>query len=102
MRSGPQQQDLVRKLTDAGVYAQVNKVPAGKRCADPGDLQARDQIIAIDPGPGAPADKNQGAMEWHRTLYPGDTVRIDNYPRHSVAYTFIRGKASPCRLEPND
>ncbi|MGW1621496.1 hypothetical protein [Streptomyces sp. NPDC002172] len=100
--SGPQQQDLIRKLTDAGVYTQVNKVPAGQRCALPGDLRPGDVIVGVDPGPGAPADTGKGPMEWHRTLHRGDTVRIDNGVRHSVVYTFIRGKASPCRLEPID
>ncbi|MEU2335570.1 hypothetical protein ABZ608_18585 [Streptomyces sp. NPDC013172] len=98
--SGPQQRDLVRKLTDAGVYAQVNRVPKGMRCAEPGDLRPGDQIVAVDLGPGAPAGAGNGAMEWHRTLHRGDTVRIENAPQHAVVYTFIRGKASPCRLEP--
>ncbi|MEU9454793.1 hypothetical protein [Streptomyces sp. NPDC048277] len=98
--SGPQQQDLVRKLTDAGVHTQVNKVPSGKRCHDSGVVQPAAQILRIDPGPGAPAD-NQKPLPWHRTLHKGDTVRIDNYAQ-GVAYTFFQGKIGPCQLEPND
>jgi len=98
--SGPQQRDLVRELTNAGVYAQVNEVPTGKRCATPVSELAGNQIIRADPGPGAPKD-TQKSEPWHHTLRRGDTVRIDNTP-HGAAYTFLKGKASPCELEPID
>ncbi|MGW3955721.1 hypothetical protein ACWEKM_33510 [Streptomyces sp. NPDC004752] len=97
--SGPQQQDLVRDLRKAGVRTQVNEVPSGQRCATAVDDLAG-QIIAVDPGPGAPEDP-QKPEPWHRTLHKGDTVRIDNSP-HSVVYTFLKGKASPCEREPID
>ncbi|MFE2064957.1 hypothetical protein ACFXDH_21615 [Streptomyces sp. NPDC059467] len=96
----PEQRDLVRKLGDAGVHTQVNEVPSGMRCPIPRNLEPGGQVIAVDPGPGAPED-TQKPLPWHRTLHRGDTVRIDNAP-HGVAYTFVRGKLSPCKPEPID
>lgn len=77
-------------------------MPAGQRCPLPGEFQSGDVMIRVAPGLSAPADTTKGAMEWHRTLHRGDTVRIDNGARHTVVHTFVRGKASPCRLEPID
>ncbi|MFG2970422.1 hypothetical protein ACGFZS_44845 [Streptomyces sp. NPDC048288] len=94
--SGPQQRDLVRKLTDAGVHTQVNKVPAGQRCHDPEASMADNEIVKVDIAP-----DGQQPQPWHRTLHRGDTVRIDN-SAHGVVYTFLKGEISPCVLEPID
>ncbi|WP_128381203.1 hypothetical protein [Streptomyces cavernae] len=105
--SGPEQQDLVRKLEEAGVNTQVNQVPSKMRCAVP-EAQLLAQIVGIDPAAvdepaGPPTEK---AKKWKKTLKQGDTLRIDNYAAEGAspagfAYSLFKGKISPCKLEPN-
>ncbi|MFI0816151.1 hypothetical protein ACH4TX_35590 [Streptomyces sp. NPDC021098] len=99
--SGPEQRNLVRDLRESGVHTQLNQIPKGMRCKANRGEELNGHIITVNADPPTSGEP-QKPLPWRQALHRGDTVAIDNTGTEASVFSFFRGKASPCALEPVD